>query len=164
MDNLSLLKFFFKISSYCIIFAFGLIQLPLYITLYVTQLLYYFITYYYSTKILKIKPVVSSLELIFPEKFSLIVYVKIYLYTPRYIAFCTFVNFLRFKKKKITIKILIMFIFVRIWIYFTGIPLYLFKLVRFWLDIIPLCWLNYNNTLLSLYFSQCLDNLFISNN
>ena len=81
-------------------------------------------------------------------------------YTPRYIAYCTVINFLKLNKKKIKLSNFYWFIFTRVWVYFTGIPIFLFNLTIFYKQLFAYMWLYYNEENFGIYFINKLNLFF----
>lgn len=103
---------------------------------------------------------IQSVTLNFPEHFSILVYIKIYIYTPRYTAFYVLSNILDFKKKKFKFKNIIIFICIRIWTYITGVPLFILNLWKFWKIIGKHAWLYYDSFEFGLDFIWAHQNVF----
>lgn len=132
-----------------------MVQLPLYLLIYWLQLGYYILL---TCKRLVFKQniyLLESVALTFPSEFSPIVFIKIYFYTPRYVAYLIFSKLLKLKKKKISFIDILLFILVRIWVYFTGIPLFIFNIFKAWNDLIRYAWLYYDED-----FGFCFINIF----
>lgn len=103
---------------------------------------------------------IQSVTLDFPEHFSILVYIKIYFYTPRLTAFRTLSNIVDWNKKKFKFKNFIIFVCIRIWTYFTGIPLFTLNLLKFWKVMGKYAWLYYDSMEFGLEFINAHENIF----
>lgn len=134
-----------------LLFTFTLVQFPIFISIYFIELgIYIWVILFKKLKKKTILPL-SSCKMTFSPCFSWIIYIKVWFYTPRYLAFCTICNFLKIKQKKNKTKIIIFFILTRIWVYITGIPIITFKLTFIWKEIFWYVWVNYDSEVFGLW-------------
>lgn len=160
MDNFTLISLFFKVFSYLCVFSLNFLVLPLYLSIYVSQLSFYIIFLCYKKIInVNIYPF-QSFRMSFPHKLSLWCFVKVIIYTPRYVAYCTIISLLKLDRKKIKLAGIYIFIFVRIWVYFTGIPIFLLKLTEFYKQLFTYMWLYYNYDDFGMHFLNKLNFFF----
>lgn len=160
IDNFTLIITLLNVLSYLVIFNLNLIVLPLYICTYLLQLVFYIILLFYKKIIgVGIYPF-QSFKMKFSQKLSFWCFLKIMLYIPRYIAYCTIINFLKLNKKKIKLSNFYWFIFTRIWVHFTGIPIFLFNLTIFYKQLFAYMWLYYNEENFGTYFINKLNLFF----
>lgn len=162
MDMHTLIVKFWKIISYILLFIIVYVQLPLYIIIFSGCFCYYTVLYFIEKNFTHTIKYKYGFNCLFPEVFSWKIYIFLLIYTPRHIAFLMFHNMLKFKINKITFKQIVIFMFIRFWVYLTNIPLFTINLVKFWRAFIIYSWLYYDQLEVSLFFNQYSSQLFSS--
>lgn len=160
MDIFTLIVLFIHHTTSTLLFVIIVIQLPFYFIVFTSQLTLHFIQYYKYKYIFKKTPTLKSCNVWFPEHYSGVVILCLLWYTPKYIAYCTFLNILKFNKTNFNIQNILVFVLIRLWVYITGLPLIVFKLFQFWRQFLIHSWLYYDQLDVTFFFVNFLNEMF----